>query len=342
MSFKALIMALFVLVLFSISAEADIPQYINYQGYLTDDQGDPVTDGDYSIIFIIYDAPTDGAIKWSSDRITVAVQDGLFSQRLGSIPPTVFTGNSTRYLAIRVEGEDIDPRTQLIAVPYAYHALNSDDWADSSSNIYRLDGYVGVGVDDPGAKLEVAGVMRILRDDDYDEPDDGEGMEIYYDPIDRVGVIDVFDRPAGYRNFSFAHGSVGIGRKTMDERLHVSGKVQASDFVTKSDIRLKTNIVKLENVLEKLDQINGVSFDWNDVYKSLGNVEDVTQIGVIAQDVEKVFPELVTTRGEAGYKSVSYNQLTAVLLEAVKELKDQNEDLIKRIQVLEQRSGNEK
>lgn len=337
MSIKASVAAFFICLLFFTYAFGEIPQYINYQGYLTDDLGAPVPDGDYNIIFFIYDAPVDGTVKWASDRLTVAVQDGLFNQRLGPMLTSVFTQSSARYLAIRVEGEDIDARTQLISAPYAFHAFNSDDWLDSSGNIYRLNNYVGVGVDDPKTKLEVAGVMRILRDDDYVPPGDGEGMELYYDPIEGVGVIDVFERPMGYRNFSFAHGSVGIGVKTMDERLHVAGKVQATDFVTKSDARLKTNIEKLENVLDRLDQINPVSFDWNEIYQSMEDVEAVHNIGVIAQEVEKVFPELVTSRGEAGYKSVSYNQLTAVLLEAVKELKAQNVALQKRIEILEQR-----
>jgi hypothetical protein len=267
--------------------------------------------------------------------VTVSVQNGLFSQQLGLIPSAVFSEGSARYLGIKVEGEDIDPRTQLIAVPYAYHASNSDDWADSSSNIFRLNGYVGIGVDNPVTKLEVAGVMRILRDDDYVPPGDGEGMELYYDPIEGVGVIDVFERPMGYRHFSFAHGSVGIGTKIMDERLHVIGKVKAHDFVTKSDGRLKTDIEKLKNVLDRLDQIEAVTYVWNDKDNSVEEADRARRIGVIAQEVEKVFPEIVVSGDETGYKSVSYNQLTAILLEAVKELKAENDELRKRIEILE-------
>jgi len=93
----------------------------------------------------------------------------------------------------------------------------------------------------------------------------------------------------------------------------------------------------LENVLDKLDQINGVTFDWNDTYNSNEHIKSGHNIGVIAQEVEKVFPQIVSTGIESGYKSVSYDQLTAVLLEAVKELKAQNEEIQKRIEFLEQR-----
>jgi Chaperone of endosialidase len=332
------------ILLFTTVISADVPAYINYQGKVTDSLGIPL-DGDYWFTFSIWDREEDGTRKWHSNpRSTIHVDNGLFSHELGSsypMPSSIFS-NPDNWLEITVGAETIEPRTRLVTVPYAYHALNCDDWADSATNIYRLDGYVGVGVDDPKTKLEVAGVMRILRDDDYVEPGNGEGMELYYDPVEGVGVIDVFERPMGYRNFSFAHGSVGIGRKTMDERLHVNGDVKADNFVTKSDLRLKTNIEKLENVLDKLDQINGVTFEWNGLDQSPEYTNEGINIGVIAQEVEKVFPEIVSTSDNDGYKSVSYNQLTAVLLEAVNELKAQNDELQERIEILEQSISEQK
>ncbi len=149
---------------------ADIPQLINYQGYLTDDQGDPVVDGDYSIVFLIYDAPTGETILWSSDRVTVSVQNGLFSQQLGAIPTTVFSESSTRYLGINVEGEDIGPRTQLIAVPYSFYSSKADTamyafsgWVDDG-DVVRLetsDDSVGIGTATPTEKLDVNGNLNV-------------------------------------------------------------------------------------------------------------------------------------------------------------------------------------
>ena len=82
-----------------------------------------------------------------------------------------------------------------------------------------------------------------------------------------------------------------------------------------SDERLKDNISNITNALDKVEALKGVSFDWNDK-QSVYNGHD---IGVIAQDVEAVLPELVENR-DNGFKAVKYDKLTAVLIEAVKEL----------------------
>jgi len=97
-----------------------------------------------------------------------------------------------------------------------------------------------------------------------------------------------------------------------------------------SDERLKENIKVLENGLDKVCQLRGVEFDWNDKQ----DVYEGHDIGVIAQDVEKVAPELVETRKHDGYKAVKYEKLTALLIEAVKELKDENKELRSMIEDL--------
>ncbi|MHC4489486.1 MAG: tail fiber domain-containing protein [Planctomycetota bacterium] len=101
-----------------------------------------------------------------------------------------------------------------------------------------------------------------------------------------------------------------------------------------SDARLKTDIKTLTNVLDKVEKIRGISFEWSEVAGSIGISDGRRQIGVIAQDVEAVFPELVGT-SKGIYKGVEYHKLTAVLIEAVKELKAENETLKRRIEVLE-------
>ena len=93
-----------------------------------------------------------------------------------------------------------------------------------------------------------------------------------------------------------------------------------------SDKRLKDNIVKIEKPLEKLDKINGYEFDWNnkqELYKG-------HDIGVVAQEVEQVYPELVETR-KSGYKAVKYEKLVPLLVESIKELKTEIEQLKKQI-----------
>ncbi|HSH20295.1 MAG TPA: tail fiber domain-containing protein [Draconibacterium sp.] len=94
-----------------------------------------------------------------------------------------------------------------------------------------------------------------------------------------------------------------------------------------SDRRLKTNIQPLgNNTIQKIELIEGVSYDWRQDEFPEKNFSSDKQIGVIAQELEAQFPELVKTNND-GYKSVNYNGFTAVLLEAVKELNSKVEKL---------------
>jgi hypothetical protein len=99
----------------------------------------------------------------------------------------------------------------------------------------------------------------------------------------------------------------------------VTGTVTATDFNTTSDQNLKTNIKPVQSSLSKLLQLNGVTFDWKSTSQPA--------IGVIAQDVEKIFPELVSQN--LNYKTVRYNGLIGVLIEAIKELSEKVEKLEK-------------
>ena len=113
--------------------------------------------------------------------------------------------------------------------------------------------------------------------------------------------------------------------------LDVNGVIRGNN-VFPSDIRLKTNIITIENALSRILNLRGVNFNW----KKPSNQWNQLNIGVIAQEVEKVFPEAVMT-DKAGYKAVSYDKLVAPLIEAVKELKAENDELKNRNNDLERR-----
>jgi len=104
-----------------------------------------------------------------------------------------------------------------------------------------------------------------------------------------------------------------------------TGSVSSSEFVTTSDKRLKTNIVTLENSLEKVLNLRGVNFDWIDTKK----YTDKRQIGFIAQEVEEVAPELVNQNND--YKTVNYAQTVSLLVEAIKDQNDIINDLIDEV-----------
>ena len=97
--------------------------------------------------------------------------------------------------------------------------------------------------------------------------------------------------------------------------------ITCTDINSTSDINLKTNVNTIDNSLDIVNSLRGVSFNW----KENGN----KSYGVIAQEIEAVLPDLVTTKEN---KSVNYNGLVGVLLQAVKELSAEVEELKKKIQ----------
>lgn len=123
-------------------------------------------------------------------------------------------------------------------------------------------------------------------------------------------------------------GSVGIWTSSPSQKLDVVGNVQATAFLYSSDQSLKKAISPLENSLEKLLKLNGYSFEWRK--------NDQKDIWVIAQEVEKVFPEIVHTDKVTGLKSVEYGNLTAPLIEAIREQQKQINEQQKEIESLKQ------
>jgi hypothetical protein len=123
---------------------------------------------------------------------------------------------------------------------------------------------------------------------------------------------------------TYLTGALGVGTSTPT----TVGLIRATNDVIayfSSDINLKTNLLKISGSLDILKQINGYSFDWipmEGIHENEGR-----DIGVIAQEIEKVLPELVTTR-DNGYKAVKYEKIVALLIES-------NKELLKRIEVLE-------
>jgi hypothetical protein len=115
-----------------------------------------------------------------------------------------------------------------------------------------------------------------------------------------------------------------------------TGEIRATNDVTafySSDKSLKENIKNIENPLEKVNQINGVTFDWTEDYIKQHGGEDQyfvrkNDVGVIAQEIEKVLPQVVATRKD-GIKAVKYDRIVALLIESVKELKKEIEELKK-------------
>lgn len=129
-------------------------------------------------------------------------------------------------------------------------------------------------------------------------------------------------------------GGLGVGT-TVDPG---SGAIYATGDITafySSDIRLKKDIEPITEPIKKLMEISGVTYKWNEEYLKDKDVDGYfvreTEVGVIAQDVEKVLPEVVATR-ENGYKAVRYEKLVALLIEAVKDQQHQIDELKARLE----------
>ncbi len=128
---------------------------------------------------------------------------------------------------------------------------------------------------------------------------------------------------------------LGVGIAAPSTKLHVIGTVTASNIdapnASSSDIRLKENIDTLDNVLDKLDHIAGISHTWKQGVHPYKQFAEGRQIGMVAQNVEQQFPELVQEDSE-GYKTLSYEKMTAVLVQAVKELREENRQLRRELE----------
>jgi len=163
------------------------------------------------------------------------------------------------------------------------------------------------------------------------ESDTGK-LKVYYGSA----WVDASPIPDSSLFFAKAGGSI-TGDVTIGQTLNVVGNTLVQGTISafgdviaysSSDSRLKDNITVIESPLEKVCKINGVSFNWND--KQSAYEVGKKDIGVIAQEVEEVLPELVTTR-DNGYKAVRYEKIVALLIEAVKEQQTQINNLTDKL-----------
>jgi len=149
---------------------------------------------------------------------------------------------------------------------------------------------------------------------------------------------------AGNANYGGNGGDIilnpGISSEGVDGTVIINGSgCYSGTWVACSDIRFKQDIKPLHNSIDKIEQLNGVSYELRKDEFPEKNFDDGRQIGLIAQNVEKVFPELVKTDSE-GYKAVAYQNMVAVLIEAIKEQQSSIEELKKEVELLKTSMNN--
>ncbi len=198
--------------------------------------------------------------------------------------------------------------------------------------LINAPGGVGIGTNTPYAPLDVNGGLR-LYSTSY-----GYGMNIT--PTSN-GISFGYSEPSGgaahmtwYWMKTILQGKLGIGTNstqttnTITVVQNSSTDPLADAWTVYSSRRWKTNIETMKNALENVKKLRGVTFNWKEDGKH--------DIGLIAEEVGEVFPEIVAyEENGTDAKSVDYARLVSVLIEAVKEQQQQNEELINRITRLE-------
>ena len=200
------------------------------------------------------------------------------------------------------------------------HGQTSNGWAGYFSGKTYMSDNVGIGTMSPDKRLVVKSTgttdgMTVLSSDGdlifrVREMSSGSGGIYVYNESGGSTI-----RFSGTSTCYINNGSnLGIGTSSPDYKLHVIGDIAyTGNIYDVSDVRLKENITPLEGAIDKISSLHGIYFN------NRGESADEREVGVIAQEVEEVLPEVVSEDDE-GYKSVDYTKLTPLLIEAVKEL----------------------
>ena len=230
---------------------------------------------------------------------------------------------------------DVDQDTKIIAETSAGADNDDLDFYTAGTQRMKIDetGVITVGVDGTGYDVKLFGDTAgsfmmwdqsadalLLTDSSPIHIGDGADMKLYHDGTNSyitnaVGALKVATETSGI--------AVTIGHTT--SVVTIGDNLTVTDTITESSMReMKDNIEPIENILPAVMQLQGVSFDWK---KDKDNDKRSNHYGFIAEDVNKVLPNLVSYSEEGKPTGVQYSKMTAVLLEAIKEQQVQIDEL---------------
>jgi hypothetical protein len=294
-----------------------------------------------------------------TERLRIA-SDGNVG--IGTDNPTTQLHISSSSPIIRLQDTDTTNRYSDIYQSGGALYFDARDGSSNGSIIFRgvnpssteyaritSTGNVGIGTDTPTAKLDVNGDVSIASTVSIGTTIDivpyndlgalsfeGSAGQLFsitnnltsgsIFSVNDVSGIPSIDVDADGTVLIAPYGSteyVGIGKTNPTTKLDVNGTITCTDINSTSDISLKNNIETFENSLQVIQSIRGVKFNWKKDSKPA--------IGVIAQEIEEVLPELVSN---TDVKSVNYNGIVGVLIEAIKEQQEQIDYLKKEIEEL--------
>jgi hypothetical protein len=209
-----------------------------------------------------------------------------------------------------------------------YQQLNASNYIDywyngSVKMTIATNGKVGIGFTGPNYSLSVSGSMcagYVLIGDNTNS--NNSTIEAINSPGGTVyGPLHIQFYSGSYLSVCNGGGNLLVGGTTNNgEKLYVMGSIRATGSITaNSDISLKKNLLKIENALKKVEQINGYTYEFKED-------DSKRHAGVIAQEIQTVLPEIVN-KGNDGILGVEYGNISALLIEAIKEQQTQINEL---------------
>jgi hypothetical protein len=267
------------------------------------------------------------------------------------------SGNNVRNGHLRLSGLGVTHLVDVGLMSTTNHfgtwiqARKKDDYSVNYTLLLNPNGgAVGVGTNSPTTTLTVGSVTGSVSGEITINPSNttGEGGQItiiksinnsaYNWTIDQVGDATnprfrIFPGSTETSGIIIKeNGYVGIGSAAPTTKLYVNGDITANSIAGTSDVRFKTNIRSVSSALDKIKQLRGVYFNWNQKAFPEKDFGAQDELGFIAQEVEKIVPEIVIKdKTKEEYRSVKYDKLVALLVEAIKEQQKQIDRLNNKV-----------
>lgn len=225
----------------------------------------------------------------------------------------------------------LDP-VSLTDVANKQYVDSFGQWNRSGADIFFTSGNVGIGTSTPTQKLHIAGNAKLdgnimVAQGSPSLPSissfNGASTGLFFPAANTIGLS-----VNGMEKLRVdTSGNVGIGTTTPAYALQVNGQVAGTAaYITSSDLRYKKEINVITNPLEKLLTIKGVSYKFRNDEFPESKFSKRRELGVIAQNVEKVFPEAVS-KDPQGFRSVAYTMLISPIIEAIREVNSKTKKL---------------
>lgn len=275
---------------------------LSFRGIVRDDDGRAISDGDYNLTFRIYNVDRFGTALWTETHTGVQVRNSAYAVVLGEITSLAnLDFNEAYWVGVTPEGGvEQEPRTTLSATPYALNVIK-DDWNHYLNSLNIADVH-------NGNRFSIS----------FSKGGDATGIEKPYVAFNYEG-----EQPDGI--YGSAENLYFFADDTYTAVAHIAPD---GNWFAHSDRRLKMNIEPLAPVIDKVMKLRPVRFHYLD-----SSPDQPKSIGLIAQEVEPLFPALISQK-DNGFKFLNYRQLGTIAIAAVQEAQPQMNSVTTEINTL--------